>query len=366
MNWFCHACEEEIRPVEVDGGPSICPQCGSDFLESFEPGHPPPTAGDADMDGEGSSSFSAASQSERSRAFVEAISQLIEQLGAERAAGAPQQQQQQQQQEQHQLHQQQQRQRTEPAQAADGTAANGAGEALPLPLPLPLPFPFLSLPGARIPVPIPGGDSGPRGFSYSRTTRVFGVGDGGAMRWSVQTDEDPGSTSDGRRRTGAAEMSGDDADAATGSSSRSANAQDFHSQLGLLFHALLGREGLFGGEPMVGNPGDYVFGTQSLDRVISQLMEQYSSSNAPPPASEAAIAGLKRIMVKGSDLGDHPECAVCQDEFSNEGDGEIAVRLECSHHFHPTCIESWLKVNGTCPVCRKRVTDPPPEPADLD
>ncbi|KAJ3102554.1 hypothetical protein HDU97_000423 [Phlyctochytrium planicorne] len=94
---------------------------------------------------------------------------------------------------------------------------------------------------------------------------------------------------------------------------------------------------------MVGNPGDYVFGQQGLDSIITQLMEQNSIRNAPPPASETAISNLPRVNVKGSELGEHPECSVCQDEFSN--DGEVAVKLSCSHHFHPPCIENWLKMN---------------------
>ncbi|KAJ3214012.1 hypothetical protein HDU67_002156 [Dinochytrium kinnereticum] len=108
---------------------------------------------------------------------------------------------------------------------------------------------------------------------------------------------------------------------------------------------------------MVGNPGDYVFGQQGLDAIITQLMDQNTLRNAPPPASDSAISNLPRVKVKGCDLGEHPECAVCQDEFTSEGDGEVAIRLLCNHNFHPHCIENWLKVNGTCPVCRKKVEE---------
>ncbi|KAI8837070.1 hypothetical protein BC829DRAFT_405234 [Chytridium lagenaria] len=111
------------------------------------------------------------------------------------------------------------------------------------------------------------------------------------------------------------------------------------------------------GAGIVGNPGDYVFGQQGLDTIITQLMEQNTLRNAPPPASDYDIANLPRVKVRGSDLGEHPECAVCQDDFTNEGEGEYANRLLCGHHFHPDCIGNWLKVNGTCPVCRKRIQE---------
>ncbi|KAI9334928.1 hypothetical protein BDR26DRAFT_866432 [Obelidium mucronatum] len=109
---------------------------------------------------------------------------------------------------------------------------------------------------------------------------------------------------------------------------------------------------LFGG---VGDPRDYAFGQGGVDDIVTQLMEQARQSNAPPHLTEEQVAQLPHVTVKGSDLGEHPECAVCQDEFTNEGEGESVVKLSCNHHFHPPCIESWLKLNATCPVCRKAV-----------
>lgn len=44
-----------------------------------------------------------------------------------------------------------------------------------------------------------------------------------------------------------------------------------------------------------GRSGDYVFGQQGLDDVISQLMEQTRGSTAPPPATKEAIAKLERF-----------------------------------------------------------------------
>ncbi|KAJ3012795.1 UNVERIFIED_CONTAM: hypothetical protein HDU68_001023 [Siphonaria sp. JEL0065] len=109
---------------------------------------------------------------------------------------------------------------------------------------------------------------------------------------------------------------------------------------------------LFGG---IGDPRDYAFGQSGIDDIMTQLMEQTNQANAPPHLTESEIARLPRTTVKGSDLGEHSECPVCQDEFTNEGDGEVVVHLSCNHHFHPACIESWLKLNATCPVCRKEV-----------
>ena len=48
------------------------------------------------------------------------------------------------------------------------------------------------------------------------------------------------------------------------------------------------------------------------------------------------------------------DCSICMDEL--ELGAEVAV-LPCNHYFHHPCIESWLKLHDTCPVCRKPIQD---------
>jgi hypothetical protein len=45
-----------------------------------------------------------------------------------------------------------------------------------------------------------------------------------------------------------------------------------------------------------------------------------------------------------------PECPICLCEFER---GEEMKQLKCLHAFHTPCIADWLKINRTCPVCRK-------------
>ena len=35
--------------------------------------------------------------------------------------------------------------------------------------------------------------------------------------------------------------------------------------------------------------------------------------------------------------------------------GDEAKKLPCRHLFHEPCISEWLKLHGTCPVCRKNL-----------
>lgn len=53
----------------------------------------------------------------------------------------------------------------------------------------------------------------------------------------------------------------------------------------------------------------------------------------------------------------HPNedvCAICLGDFVLN---ETLRILPCKHDFHQECIDSWLKVNGTCPLCVRKVID---------
>ena len=42
-------------------------------------------------------------------------------------------------------------------------------------------------------------------------------------------------------------------------------------------------------------------------------------------------------------------CVICFNEFEI---GQKRKILECFHGFHETCIDQWLQVNASCPICR--------------
>ena len=59
-----------------------------------------------------------------------------------------------------------------------------------------------------------------------------------------------------------------------------------------------------------------------------------TTGGAPPGGATASI----------------PECSICLCEFEK---GEAITKLRCDHSFHKDCVTSWLKLNRTCPICRK-------------
>ncbi|KAJ1812138.1 hypothetical protein LPJ56_003999, partial [Coemansia sp. RSA 2599] len=102
----------------------------------------------------------------------------------------------------------------------------------------------------------------------------------------------------------------------------------------------------------IGNLGDYVWGQNSFDDVITRIMEQNPTAHAPPPASEEQISKLPKRPITDEEVAAHKECGICMEEYQAN---EQVLELPCGHFYHNECIDHWLKVNGTCPICRKRI-----------
>lgn len=104
-----------------------------------------------------------------------------------------------------------------------------------------------------------------------------------------------------------------------------------------------------------GQHGDFVTSQEAMDRIVSQLMEQTATSNAPGPASQADIDALPRKKITKDMLGDdgNADCSICMDAVAPE---EEVTELPCKHWFHHQCVSAWLKEHDTCPHCRKGIT----------
>ncbi|XP_057979888.1 RING-H2 finger protein ATL67-like [Malania oleifera] len=77
-------------------------------------------------------------------------------------------------------------------------------------------------------------------------------------------------------------------------------------------------------------------------------------------ADENPAAGLDQTVinsypkfpfVKSGDLGNAGTmCSICLCEYRESE--MVRMMPDCRHYFHLLCIDAWLKLNGSCPVCR--------------
>lgn len=108
--------------------------------------------------------------------------------------------------------------------------------------------------------------------------------------------------------------------------------------------------------------GDYALNQRSFDDIITHLMNQESLRYMPAVATDEMIANLTRISLTDDIKSTHHQCIICREDYAEAqqscGDQDApsahvsVIQLGCKHVFHEECIISWLKNNGTCPICR--------------
>lgn len=104
---------------------------------------------------------------------------------------------------------------------------------------------------------------------------------------------------------------------------------------------------MMNGIGLAGNPGDYAWGNQ-FDQILHNLFHQ-SGPKGPPPADETAVRELPKEEIGPADVDAKEDCPVCKEEYKV---GEQVMKLPCNHRFHIDCLQPWLKMRNTCPVCR--------------
>uniref|UniRef100_A0A2N9EDW3 RING-type E3 ubiquitin transferase n=1 Tax=Fagus sylvatica TaxID=28930 RepID=A0A2N9EDW3_FAGSY len=75
--------------------------------------------------------------------------------------------------------------------------------------------------------------------------------------------------------------------------------------------------------------------------------EESSEKTGALPASKASIEAMPKLVVTAGEYG--KECSICLEGFEVGGE---AREMPCKHWFHSGCIENWLRVRGSCPLCR--------------
>jgi len=96
------------------------------------------------------------------------------------------------------------------------------------------------------------------------------------------------------------------------------------------------------------SPGDYAWGQNGLDDIITQLLQ--TVEGGAPPASRDDVQNLKPEPFQQCMRDKNSQCSVCLTDF--EIGDEVIRHPHCSHIFHPSCIRNWLELHDSCPICR--------------
>ncbi|ALC47114.1 CG11982 [Drosophila busckii] len=103
----------------------------------------------------------------------------------------------------------------------------------------------------------------------------------------------------------------------------------------------------------MGNPGDYAWGREGLDTIVTQMLNQMETSG-PPPLSTQRINEIPNVKISAEEVERKMQCSVCWDDFKLD---ESVRKLPCSHLYHENCIVPWLNLHSTCPICRKSLAN---------
>jgi len=117
--------------------------------------------------------------------------------------------------------------------------------------------------------------------------------------------------------------------------------------LGHFFDQIPGFDTLPSMQMFFGSPTGFP-SQMTFEDLLQYISQQHPDSHHP--ASTETIQRLQVTQVNAEMVGE--ACAVCQEALR---EGEQVKVLPCKHVFHPGCIDPWLNVKNTCPVCRQEI-----------
>ncbi|EPS63693.1 hypothetical protein M569_11092, partial [Genlisea aurea] len=119
---------------------------------------------------------------------------------------------------------------------------------------------------------------------------------------------------------------------------------------------------------------EIIYGLSILAVFVALAYASYKCKRRSPAAAAAAAVVVDRSSARrhcgGIDLATLRSCPKFRYGGGGKGGGGCAICLadyeesdalrllpECGHVFHAECVDPWLLIHATCPVCRK---SPPP------
>ena len=87
-----------------------------------------------------------------------------------------------------------------------------------------------------------------------------------------------------------------------------------------------------------------------------ELLHAFGDGTENLGADESTIQNLPTAVLKNpsSELPhDQRQCCICLEDFKGK---DTRKTLQCLHGFHKDCVDKWLRSNGSCPVCKHKVS----------
>ena len=102
---------------------------------------------------------------------------------------------------------------------------------------------------------------------------------------------------------------------------------------------------------MMGNMGGNMMGQNDLNELIERMLHHTREN----PTDAAIVSELPETKIDDINKldNDKKNCVICMEDFKN---GDVTTNLPCLHMFHTNCIQSWLKTQNTCPICKFKLT----------
>uniref|UniRef100_A0A7C9AR17 RING-type E3 ubiquitin transferase n=2 Tax=Opuntia streptacantha TaxID=393608 RepID=A0A7C9AR17_OPUST len=88
--------------------------------------------------------------------------------------------------------------------------------------------------------------------------------------------------------------------------------------------------------------------TYKVSSSQSDLAAAQQASSSSPQKQEVSI----NVGNSKGSCEDELTCSVCLEQVNV---GELIRSLPCLHQYHASCIDPWLRQQGTCPVCKFKV-----------
>ncbi|XP_047323204.1 E3 ubiquitin-protein ligase MPSR1-like [Impatiens glandulifera] len=88
----------------------------------------------------------------------------------------------------------------------------------------------------------------------------------------------------------------------------------------------------------------------TFSRIDSLFRDLLVNKQGQPPASKSSIDAMLSVEICEEDRENG--CMICLDDWEV---GMKVKEMPCKHKFHGECIEKWLGIHGSCPVCRYKM-----------